>query len=607
MTFVAQPYERFVDDLLMALTGGTIREEHEFTGIDRAYSLGRPDAVAESLQAFGQRDGEFAVFEQGVDYRYDPVEDALAWHLDGRPPDDRTTFYVSYFTEDASSRLTDRNPGSVTTTLAEAFGRQYAVLHKEMELIYESAFVDLASGSALEHVAALLDVTRKDARFASGEVLLRRSTPAPGDIAIAVGTLVSTPEGQVFEATAPRTLRRDQLSAVVPVRAQVEGPAGAVPPGAITIVNRPIFGIEGVLNERATFFAAERETDEELRRRIRGRIHRAGRSTLDAIRTSLIDGVPDVTEANVQVTEHADSPGYVEVRLGVTGEGDEHFVRSVDEAILAARPAGVRVRHNLSAPGPAVAPPPAAPAAEGIPRDEVVADLRSAGGPEPAATVPGSADGAATVLPIRVEILLRLVEANLTATEREAVESTVRTAVMGYVEALAMGAPLVHAKLLGLAVAPEEVADASMVVIALTAEGEQPSYRVNVIAEGRKLTVEPHDVAIYLMDQPVRLDVRVLVEGDGEVTGPVNAAARAAVERVAGEARTITRDAMRAAVAESLTDLGLRPVEHDAVVVNAMYEETGRVLSDAAEIALADHEVPTVGTVEVAKLGVLDG
>jgi hypothetical protein len=317
--------------------------------------------------------------------------------------------------------------------------------------------------------------------------------------------------------------------------------------------------------------------------------------------------VPDVTEANVQVTEHADSPGYVEVRLGVTGEGDEHFVRSVDEAILAARPAGVRVRHNLSAPGPAVAPPPAAPAAEGIPRDEVVADLRSAGGPEPAATVPGSADGAATVLPIRVEILLRLVEANLTATEREAVESTVRTAVMGYVEALAMGAPLVHAKLLGLAVAPEEVADASMVVIALTAEGEQPSYRVNVIAEGRKLTVEPHDVAIYLMDQPVRLDVRVLVEGDGEVTGPVNAAARAAVERVAGEARTITRDAVRAAVAESLTDLGLRPVEHDAVVVNAMYEETGRVLSDAAEIALADHEVPTVGTVEVAKLGVLDG
>ena len=28
MTFVAQPYERFVDDLLTALTGGVTREEH---------------------------------------------------------------------------------------------------------------------------------------------------------------------------------------------------------------------------------------------------------------------------------------------------------------------------------------------------------------------------------------------------------------------------------------------------------------------------------------------------------------------------------------------------------------------------------------------------
>ena len=83
---------------------------------------------------------------------------------------------------------------------------------------------------------------------------------------MAVGTLVSTQEGQVFETTAPRTLRRDQLSVVVPVRAQQEGPAGAVAPGAITLINRPIFGIESVTNERATFFATERETDEELRR-----------------------------------------------------------------------------------------------------------------------------------------------------------------------------------------------------------------------------------------------------------------------------------------------------------------------------------------------------
>ena len=36
MTFVAHPYERFLDDLLTALTGGETREDHRFTGVDSA-------------------------------------------------------------------------------------------------------------------------------------------------------------------------------------------------------------------------------------------------------------------------------------------------------------------------------------------------------------------------------------------------------------------------------------------------------------------------------------------------------------------------------------------------------------------------------------------
>ena len=36
---------------------------------------------------------------------------------------------------------------SVTRTLAEAFAREFAVLHKQMETIYGSAFVDLADGA----------------------------------------------------------------------------------------------------------------------------------------------------------------------------------------------------------------------------------------------------------------------------------------------------------------------------------------------------------------------------------------------------------------------------------------------------------------------------
>ena len=45
MSFVAQPYERFVDDLLTALTGGVTREEHRFIGTEQPYTLATPGGV----------------------------------------------------------------------------------------------------------------------------------------------------------------------------------------------------------------------------------------------------------------------------------------------------------------------------------------------------------------------------------------------------------------------------------------------------------------------------------------------------------------------------------------------------------------------------------
>src|SRR5262249_12415470 len=202
-----------------------------------------------------ERNEAFAVFERDIDYTYDSGTNAIRWKQGGSQPDDRSFFYVGYYPQEAQRRLTDRNPGSVTTTLAEAFSRELAVLHRQMQGIYESGFVDLARGSALDHVVALLCLTRKNARFASGEVLFKRSSPAPGDIAIPAGTVVSTDRGQNFETTDKRTLRRGQLAVTVQIRAQVEGSAGKVDAGAIKNINRPIFGIDSVTNEAATFFA----------------------------------------------------------------------------------------------------------------------------------------------------------------------------------------------------------------------------------------------------------------------------------------------------------------------------------------------------------------
>lgn len=77
MTYVAQPYEPFVDDLLTGLTGGVTREEHRFTGVNESYVLTSPGVISASVKVFGQRDELFRIFVRGVDYQYDPQTEAI--------------------------------------------------------------------------------------------------------------------------------------------------------------------------------------------------------------------------------------------------------------------------------------------------------------------------------------------------------------------------------------------------------------------------------------------------------------------------------------------------------------------------------------------------
>ena len=200
MTFVAQPYERFVDDLLIALTGGTIREEHEFVGHrPRRTPSGARTSIADSLRVFGQRDGRVRRLRAG--HRL-PLRRRRRTRSPGsstgRPPDDRTLLLRQLLhAATARRRLTDRNPGSVTTTLAEAFAREYAVLHKQMEHdLRVGVRRPRRPGPSLDHVAALLGAdaqgreVRRAARCCSSAARRRRATSRSRS-----GTLVSTARG----------------------------------------------------------------------------------------------------------------------------------------------------------------------------------------------------------------------------------------------------------------------------------------------------------------------------------------------------------------------------------------------------------------------------
>lgn len=602
MTFVAEPYEQFADDIMTALTGGVVREQHRYTGPEAVYSLTTPNAIPASLKVVGVRAEQFRVFEMGIDYDYRGVEEAIAWRPDGAVPDDGSYFYVNYYPRDAQRRLTDRNPGSVVSVLSSAFGRTAAVVSKQIELVYRSGFLDLAEGASVDHIAALLGLERKDARFSNGEVLFKRSTPATADIAIPAGTLVSTQRGVTFETAEKRTLRRGQLAVAAPVRAQLQGAAGQVGKDEIVIVNRPIFGVDVVTNEAATVFAAGKESDDEFKRRVRNTLDRAGKSTLDAIKYTLVEDLPEVNEANIQVTESAEMRGLVEVKLGVDASAAPDLAQRVEAAILASRPAGVRVTHNI--PASTVA---ATAGGKGITRAQAVADFRAAGDPPgtielPADVLAKMPDGA---LDLRIEVLIRLTQRNLTAGEKDQIEDEVRATVMRYVEVLPMGAPLIHTKLLGQIVAPDAIADAALLV-GTRQDGTWTGYSDNLSTKDRKARVEPYSVFVGLMDEQVWIDLRVCFDGERVAAGAEAAVREAAARHLAQAKDKLVLADLRADIAAAAKVLGAQLAAGDAVVMGAEFEETGRLLAAATEVLIGEHEVLALRNLALDVKGMLD-
>jgi uncharacterized protein with von Willebrand factor type A (vWA) domain len=49
-----------------------------------------------------------------------------------------------------STRLEELKPGSVTRTLTEALARELATVHERLGEVYESAFLDTATGESVE-------------------------------------------------------------------------------------------------------------------------------------------------------------------------------------------------------------------------------------------------------------------------------------------------------------------------------------------------------------------------------------------------------------------------------------------------------------------------
>ncbi|WP_134681110.1 baseplate J/gp47 family protein [Paracoccus ravus] len=355
MNFEPRPYADIVRDLLVTLTGGTVREQvavpvpvagaivldrladrplRRISSIEGQVARGGPEGGLAPFR-FTSADFELIASDGGT------IFDAVRFRPEGRQPAPGTVLTVSYYPIDIPAPpLTDLNIGSVVRTLMESVGVELALQEQLLDQVYRSAFLDTAEGGSLDKVVALVGVTRLPGGVPTVSLRFTRAAGATGQITIPVGTVVTDESLALRYATlAPLTLEPGEAE-----RRVLAASTNGEPPAPATSLTRPevlIAGIGAVTNPTAASPAAAPETDEALRRRARKALLVAATGTLAALEYGLrsIEGVKDVT-----VTEFPNGvAGEVRVDVVYANPGDAAIEALVASRIRALRPAGIRV------------------------------------------------------------------------------------------------------------------------------------------------------------------------------------------------------------------------------------------------------------------------
>lgn len=152
----------------------------------------------------------------------------------------------------------------------QIFANELASVSEQIELSKKQMFPQTAEGIHLDRHAAVKDITRKEASGAKGMVLFSRSSAATKDILIPEGTICccSGAGGINYRTTEQATLKAGSKSVQVQVEAEQTGKVTNLSSGRIDTIVSGIAGIQTVSNPEALIGGAERETDEQLRKRL---------------------------------------------------------------------------------------------------------------------------------------------------------------------------------------------------------------------------------------------------------------------------------------------------------------------------------------------------
>ncbi|HEY5865038.1 MAG TPA: baseplate J/gp47 family protein [Candidatus Tectomicrobia bacterium] len=340
MTLRRRTFPEVLDNLLTAMTGGSAAEAHPFPPPGTStppfqHTLQHPPVV-DVVSVYGSRDGQPHLFRKDTDYKLSDAQ-TLAWQEGAALPDPGTLLQINYYPASAQPTLTDLQTGSVVRTLAETVALEVARLYAQLEVVYQSGFVDTATGSSLDNVVALLGIERVQGGKAAGEIEFTRAPGSRGDITIPAGTRITTADGNVeYETVDTVTLTANQTARRVVARDLEDNVP--LPADSLTILPVQIAGILSVTNPAPTTITTQDESDVDLRIRAKNFLHGSERATLGAIKQAIArQGI------TADVTEVKDTPGIIDIRPHADTLPPE-LQKRLEQAVEDARPAGVLVR-----------------------------------------------------------------------------------------------------------------------------------------------------------------------------------------------------------------------------------------------------------------------
>ena len=143
-------------------------------------------------------------------------------------------------------------------------------LNYKLNWIWKQSSPLSATGEFLDNHAAQKGLTRREGKYAEGELTFYVLQPLSGDIDIEQGTVVATNtlvSAKRFQTTAAATIPAGQTEVTVHAKAVEMGLEGNVSAGSIKVIENGGANLF-VTNESAFVSGAQPETDEELRKRI---------------------------------------------------------------------------------------------------------------------------------------------------------------------------------------------------------------------------------------------------------------------------------------------------------------------------------------------------